>query len=361
MGGLILAGGRSRRMGRDKALLRAGGVTFLERVASQLRHLPELLLSVGQGEGNAGSPYAASGLPLVADRFPDAGPLGGIASALGVCRSNALLVAACDMPLFCRGLADYLAAVIRDGDDVCIFTDRAGRPQPLCGIYRKRALPILEAQLAAGDLRLQSALARLRTRHFSLEHSAYPDEALANVNTPEEFARLRRHVQGPPIIAVSGVKNSGKTTLLAGIIPHLRGRGLDVAVIKHDGHDFEPDVPGTDSHRLRLAGANGVAVYSARRYLITAEWPEGSTPAAPALAARFPGADVILLEGGKASAFPKLEVVRGAVSSTPVCDPATLIGLCTDTPCRVEGVPAFALGDYAAMADLVFNLVTGAA
>ena len=74
------------------------------------------------------------------------------------------------------------------------------------------------------------------------------------------------------MLAVSGVHNSGKTTLLEKLLPVLRSRGLKVGVIKHDGHDFTPDVPGTDSFRLREAGAEGVAVYSGTRYLLTEEF-----------------------------------------------------------------------------------------
>ena len=66
----------------------------------------------------------------------------------------------------------------------------------------------------------------------------------------------------PAVLAISGVHNSGKTTLLEKLLPVLRSRWLKVGVIKHDGHDFTPDVPGTDSYRLREAGAEGVAVYS---------------------------------------------------------------------------------------------------
>ena len=73
----------------------------------------------------------------------------------------------------------------------------------------------------------------------------------------------------PAVLAVSGVHGSGKTTLLEKLLPILRGRGLKVGVIKHDGGDFAPDAPGTDGRRLREAGAQGVAVYSGQRYLLT--------------------------------------------------------------------------------------------
>ena len=61
----------------------------------------------------------------------------------------------------------------------------------------------------------------------------------------------------PAVLAVSGLHNSGKTTLLEKLLPALRSRGLKVGIIKHDGHDFTPDVPGTDSYRLREAGVHG--------------------------------------------------------------------------------------------------------
>ena len=76
----------------------------------------------------------------------------------------------------------------------------------------------------------------------------------------------------PAVLAVSGVHGSGKTTLLEKLLPILRGRGLKVGVIKHDGGDFAPDAPGTDGRRLREAGAQGVAVYSGQRYLLTEEF-----------------------------------------------------------------------------------------
>ena len=72
----------------------------------------------------------------------------------------------------------------------------------------------------------------------------------------------------PAVLAVSGVHNSGKTTLLEKLLPVLRSRGLKVGVIKHDGHDFTPDVPGTDSYRLREAGAEGEMCIRDRRWRV---------------------------------------------------------------------------------------------
>lgn len=146
----------------------------------------------------------------------------------------------------------------------------------------------------------------------------------------------------PPAFAVSGVKNSGKTTFLEGVLPLLQQRGLKVGVIKHDGHDFSPDVPGTDSFRLAGAGAAGVAVYSVRRWMLVRTEPIGWRQ----LLAGFSGFDLVLLEGLKDSPLPKIELVRGAVSSQSVCRPDTLLALATDTPLRIPGVPAIGLADY---------------
>ena len=70
------------------------------------------------------------------------------------------------------------------------------------------------------------------------------------------------------ILAVSGVKNSGKTTLITKILPLLKAKGLNVAVIKHDGHDFEADVPETDSWNFAKAGADGTLVFSKTKYMM---------------------------------------------------------------------------------------------
>ena len=153
--------------------------------------------------------------------------------------------------------------------------------------------------------------------------------------------------------AVCGVKNSGKTAFLCGLLPELKHLGIRTAVIKHDGHDFEPDVPGTDSFRLRQAGAEPVAVYSSRRFLLTA----GRTVTAEQLAASMDGADLILLEGGKGADLPKIEIVRSVVSRAPVSDPAALLAVCSDADCAPAGVPRLELTDYAGAAKLLAALV----
>ena len=148
----------------------------------------------------------------------------------------------------------------------------------------------------------------------------------------------------PAVLAVSGVHNSGKTTLLEKLLPVLRSRGLKVGVIKHDGHQFTPDVPGTDSYRLREAGAQGVAVFSVTRYLLTEEFRLTEQD----LLALFErhGYDLVLLEGFKSSGWSKIEVVRSAISDTPVSfQPLAVVG-------DIPGAD-FDLNDISALADWI--------
>ena len=142
---------------------------------------------------------------------------------------------------------------------------------------------------------------------------------------PKQILAEQLELKRPAVLAVSGVHNSGKPTLLETLLPVLRSRGLKVGVIKHDGLDFTPDVPGTDSYRLREAGAGGVAVYSGTRYLLTEEFRLTEQDLL-ALIERH-GYDIVLLEGFKSSGWPKIEVVRSAISDAPASfQPLAVVG-----------------------------------
>lgn len=162
------------------------------------------------------------------------------------------------------------------------------------------------------------------------------------------------------LLAISGVKNSGKTTLITGLIPYLTKQGYQVAVIKHDGHDFEPDVPGTDSYRHKQAGAFGTAVFSNNRLQIVKEQRDTN---AEELLACFPEADIILLEGFKYSDYPKIELIRGAVSHEGVCRPGTVVAYVTDVAvvgggnAGDAGVPVFGLDDIGGVSEFICGFI----
>ncbi|MGG1880565.1 molybdopterin-guanine dinucleotide biosynthesis protein B [Paenibacillus cisolokensis] len=108
------------------------------------------------------------------------------------------------------------------------------------------------------------------------------------------------------VVQLCGYKNSGKTTLLAAVIRQLKARGVRLAVIKHDAHQFEMDHPGTDTDRFREAGADAVAITSPGR---TAVLMEAETPLETLIGA-FRDVDLVLVEGFKQAAYPKLVLLR---------------------------------------------------
>ena len=151
------------------------------------------------------------------------------------------------------------------------------------------------------------------------------------------------------IIAVSGVKNSGKTTLLTRLIPELKARGISCAVIKHDGHGFAADREGTDTCRMLAAGAMGAAIFDGEKFQAVKYAAVNEED----LFALYPEADLILLEGFKWTHYPKLELVRKGVSEQSVCAPDTLLALITDTHVRLPDVPTYALDDVDGIAALL--------
>lgn len=126
--------------------------------------------------------------------------------------------------------------------------------------------------------------------------------------------RNERELTHPKILAISGFKNSGKTTLITKIIPRLAELGLKVATIKHDGHDFEADREETDTYKHMEAGAVGSAIFSDNKYMIVNRKSIDETY----LFTEFNCADLILIEGMKDSLYPKIELLRG--DKQPICE-----------------------------------------
>lgn len=160
----------------------------------------------------------------------------------------------------------------------------------------------------------------------------------------------------PKLVAISGVKNSGKTTLIVKLIPRLISLGLKVATIKHDGHDFKADIPGTDSYFHKNAGAYGSAVFSNNKYMVVKDVDDCDVEE---LIQCFSEADIILLEGFKNSLYPKIEIVRSGNSNTTVCNTNTLLAVVTDLPLEMPNIPILGLDEIEAISELLFKWACG--
>lgn len=130
----------------------------------------------------------------------------------------------------------------------------------------------------------------------------------------------------PLVLAICGVKNSGKTTFLEKLVSGLVKKEIRVAVVKHDGHEFEGDVPGTDSYRMYHAGAGAAAVFSGSQVLIH----KREQMQLGQMVEAFIDYDVILLEGMKELPILKFELLRQGISKEPVSNPKGRLGIITN-------------------------------
>jgi molybdenum cofactor guanylyltransferase len=192
--GFILVGGASRRMGQDKAQLRLGRETMLERITAQLSPVTSSVTLVGSLRA-----YVGHSLPTVPDVHERWGALGGIHAALSAAKTDWSIVIACDLPFVTRDLFERLKSFADESPhksiDSIVPLQPDGRPQPVCALYRREAcLPEIERLISAGEHTPRALLANVRTRHAQFaELSDLPgaENFFINLNTPEDFQRAK--------------------------------------------------------------------------------------------------------------------------------------------------------------------------
>jgi molybdopterin-guanine dinucleotide biosynthesis protein B len=156
------------------------------------------------------------------------------------------------------------------------------------------------------------------------------------------------------IIGLAGWSGSGKTTLVTSVIPVLVGRGLKVATVKHAHHEFDTDQPGKDSWMHRQAGASEVAIVSSRRWALVHELRGEAEPPLAEILQKLGPADLVIVEGFKRHAHPKLEVYRAAVGK-PLLHPDDdcIVAVATDAPLPQALVPVLMLADIEGIASML--------
>lgn len=156
------------------------------------------------------------------------------------------------------------------------------------------------------------------------------------------------------IIGLAGWSGSGKTTLIKKVIPRLLARGVSVSTLKHAHHGFDLDQPGKDSFFHRAAGATEVIISSSKRWAILHELREEKEWDLPALVRKMSPVDLILVEGFKRDAFPKLEVHRteNGKSLIQPMDPY-IVAIASDVALPDAAVPVIGLDDIEAVVDLL--------
>lgn len=182
----ILAGGKSTRMGTDKAFVMLDGRTLLARALQLCRTIAEDVRIVGDAKKFA--PFA----PVVEDEFPGCGPLGGIHAALRASQRDFNVVLAVDLPFVTSAILRFLVAEAKASDAVVTVPRAGGRWQPLCAAYRRPFSDLAEKALSEGRFKIDS-LFTAATTHVIEENrllaAGFSPQAFRNLNTPEELAQ----------------------------------------------------------------------------------------------------------------------------------------------------------------------------
>jgi molybdopterin-guanine dinucleotide biosynthesis protein A len=186
--GVILVGGKSRRMGRDKAFLEIEGMPLFERVLHIFRAVFARTILIG---GNA-ERFAGCGLTLYPDIYPGSS-LGGLYTALVHAETPYIFVSACDMPFPSSAVARYMVS-LREGFDAVVAKSADGY-EPLFALYAASCREQARLLLESGNLRITDLYPGTNVRYVPLAELARLDgggKAFVNVNTPEEFSRVVR-------------------------------------------------------------------------------------------------------------------------------------------------------------------------
>lgn len=200
--GVVLAGGRSRRLGRDKAVEPFLGQPLVRRVIDRLAQVTQEIVVV-VADAARGQALPLEPIHRVAlDRYPDGGSLGGIFSGLTAARHPWALVVSCDMPFLNPGLLRHMLSLREDADAVVPVVD--GRPEPTHALYSRACLPHIEARLQAGELKISGFFDQVRVKYLQeAEAQRFDPEGLSffNVNTPEDLERALALASGTRQVA----------------------------------------------------------------------------------------------------------------------------------------------------------------
>lgn len=193
--GVILAGGKSRRMGKNKALLQLGNVTLIQHVVHSLQPITDELLLIT----NNPDEYAHLDITMHDDIVPNAGALGGIHAGLTFASHQEILCVACDNPFLNPNLLSYLLSVLGEYDAVMPYTykdtlsDNENMQitlQTLCAVYSKRCLPSIEQMFNETNFRVHALQEYANVLTLSPDECKTYDpkgHSFFNVNTPEDF------------------------------------------------------------------------------------------------------------------------------------------------------------------------------
>ncbi len=368
---VILCGGKSSRMGSDKAFLPFGEDSLLNYQIKRFRpYFSRIYLSI-QDKADKDIDYEAyCGCPEITDLYPGIGPMGGLYSCLCKIPEDIVYFHAVDTPFSSPELAVKLCEDLEIHTEaaIALFKNPRGEVQPLQGAYTKKCLPVMQAKIQERRYALRGLLDEVAPY---IHEAFHREEQFFNMNDPYSYydglRRLAEKQPGSfpvqfrqaqkeskiPVLSFTAKSGTGKTTYLEKLLPILKARGLRIAVLKHDAHGFTMDKPGKDSYRLTKAGADHMILTSAEQTAAIFTHPK-ENPDLSFLLSQVDHVDLILTEGYKLSGLPKVELLRKGYNETLRSNPEQLMAVVCDFPFETE-LPVFPLNEPEAMADFIIK------
>ena len=374
---VLLCGGLSTRMGTNKAFLPFGEYTLMEYQVRRFRpNFEKIYLSVPKMTDFWMQLAARLDCTAIPDCVEKIGPLGGLYSCLSAVTEELLFFTPVDAPFtgtnaalaVCRTLEQAIET--NPSKYACVLKHPTRGMQPLSAAYAKTCLPVIEHMIHAENYRLRQLLT---PEHTVISDILVPQEHFYNMNDmpsyyhalqmlaekqpalfPPDF--ISQSDQPIPYVSFSAKSGTGKTTYLEKLVACLKERGLRIALIKHDAHGFELDQPGKDSYRLREAGVDTMILSGPDQTVQISRHTAGE-PSLKQLLSSIQGVDLILIEGYKFGAQPKIQLLRKGYSETPVGNPENTIAYVADFPYDPvpSDLPVFALNDPQDLAEYLVS------
>lgn len=374
---VLLCGGLSTRMGTNKAFLPFGEYTLMEYQVRRFRpYFEKIYLSVPKMTDSWMHLATRLKCTAIPDCVEKIGPLGGLYSCLSAVTEELLFFTPVDAPFTSTNAAlticQTLEQVIETNPSkyACVLKHPTRGMQPLSAAYAKTCLPVIEHMIQAENYRLRQLLT---PEHTVISDILVPQEHFYNMNDmpsyyhalqmlaekqpalfPPDF--ISQSDQPIPYVSFSAKSGTGKTTYLEKLVACLKEKGLRIALIKHDAHGFELDQPGKDSYRLRKAGVDTMILSGPDQTVQISRHTAGE-PSLKQLLSSIQGVDLILIEGYKFGAQPKIQLLRKGYSETPVGNPENTIAYVADFPYDPvpSALPVFDLNDPQDLAEYLVS------
>ena len=304
---LIVAGGKSSRLGTDKRFVEVGGVSLLENIIIKASkcNLNEIFLCVEENLP-AFNNFEPLGVKILVDEVKNSGPMAALAVGLSKIRNDWALAVSTDMPFFNFDALEPLTSKISDSQAVIPIC--GGKNQMLAAFYHKNLAEVFSNELASGQRKLFNAIKKIPHEFVEIPR----EEVFFNVNTRADLILARgraENINRTPIISIVAPQSgTGKTTFIEKLVKILSAQKISVGVIKSDSHGFNLDIEGKDSYKFQSAGAKSVAVVSPNGYFLVENTSERENFLSVAEKMHV---DLILTESRTKNIFPTISLWRG--------------------------------------------------